>query len=48
MFSAIFKSAIRDFERYMRTSRAMDDADDLLESYLSDMTRNGIIRVEEI
>lgn len=39
MFSAIFKSAIRDFERHMRTSRAMDDADDLLESYLSDIRK---------
>lgn len=39
MFSAIFKSSIRDFERHMRTSRAMDDADVLLGSYLFDIRK---------
>ena len=53
MFSAIFKSSIRDFERHMRTSRAMDDADFLLKSYLSDIRKalnnfRGLYRIIDV
>lgn len=37
MFSAIFKSSLRDFERYIRTARALENADYLLKDYVSDV-----------
>lgn len=37
MFSAIFKSALRDFERYIRTAKTLDNADDLLKDYVADV-----------
>lgn len=37
MFGAIFKSSIRDFERHIRTAKALENADTLLEGYLRDV-----------
>ena len=37
MFGAIFKSSIRDFERHIRTAKALENADTLLEGYISNV-----------
>lgn len=37
MFGAIFKSSIRDFERHIRTAKALENADALLCGYIKDV-----------
>ena len=37
MFGAIFKSSIRDFERHIRTAKALENADVLIDGYIRDV-----------
>jgi len=39
MFSAIFKSSIRDFERHIRTTKALENADRLLKDYVENVRK---------
>ncbi len=38
MFGAIFKSSIRDFERHIRTAKALENADSLIDGYIRDVS----------